>query len=94
MENYQDIPVQQTYGYVRTSGGWQRISIRIKEGNYSVKVVGYKIVEKGPFTTWGGNQWRQTNSKAEPVSVYSDGQEIVRNFDYKANISGVGTVYF
>lgn len=95
----QQSPVQTVYGYIPTSNGWVRISIRIQEANNGILVVGYKEKDTstygGAFATYGNpNPWRKCQSWAEAVSVYSDGREIANNFDCKAYISGLGTIYF
>lgn len=95
----QNNPVQTVYGYIPTSNGWVRVSIRVKETSSSVLVVGYKEKDTssygGAFTTYGNpNPWRSCRAWAESVSVFSDGREIANNFDFKASISGLGTVYF
>lgn len=98
-EEAQSAPVQTTYGYLPTSNGWVRISIRVKETREGILVVGYKEKDTseygGIFTTYGNpNPWRNCQSWAEEVSVYFDGREVANNFDCKASISGLGTVYF
>ncbi len=95
----QNSPAQTTYGYLPTSNGWVRISIRVKETRNSILVVGYKEKDTstygGAFATYGNSTpWRECHAWAETVSVYSDGREIANNFDCKASISGLGTVYF
>lgn len=62
-------------------------------------VVGYKqkdtSIYGGAFSSYGNsNPWRSCQAWAQEVSVYSDGRQIANNFDYKASISGLGTVYF
>lgn len=98
-EQAQQNPIQSVYGYLPTPKGWVRISIRIKESNQSILVVGYKEKDTstygGAFTTYGNpNLWRSCQSWAESVNVYIDGQEIANNFDYKVSITGLGTIYF
>jgi hypothetical protein len=95
----QSAPIQSVSGYVRTSQGWVRISIRVKEANDGILVVGYKQKDTstygGAFATYGSsNQWIKCKTWAESVSVFSDGREIANNFDYKVYISGIGKVYF
>ena len=93
----QNSPVQTVYGYIPTSNGWVRVSIRVKETSSSVLVVGYKEKDTsgGAYITYGNpNPWRSCRAWAESVSVFSDGREIANNFDFKASISGLGTVYF
>ena len=95
----QNSPVQTVYGYISTSKGWIRVSIRVKETSSSVLVIGYKKKDTstygGAFATYGNpNPWRSCKEWAQSVSVFSDGREIANNFDFKASISGLGTVYF
>ncbi len=64
-----------------------------------ILVVGYKEKDTsnygGYFAEYGqANPWRTCNVYAEGVSVYSDSREIVNNFDFKAYVPGLGTVYF
>ena len=98
-EEARTAPVQTIYGYMPTRNGWVRISLRVKETNRSLMVVGYKQKDTskygGYFSTYGSsNSWIRCQSWAQEVSVYSDGRDIANNFDYKASISGLGTVYF
>lgn len=98
-EEAQHAPTQTLHGYVPTYNGWVRISIRVKETSQGILVVGYKEKDTstygGAFATYGNSSpWRRCQAWAEEVSVYSDGREIANNFDCKASISGVGTVYF
>lgn len=98
-EEIQQTPAQTVYGYVPTSKGWVRVTIRIKQVGNSVKVVGYKEKNTsrfaGAYATYGtSNPWRNCNTWADEVSVISDGKEVANNFDYKASITGLGTVYF
>lgn len=94
IENYQDTPTKQTYGYISTSDGWVRVNIQVKYGKYSATIVAYKEKNTGRFNTWGGDSWRNCNARAQEVSEYSDGKYAANNFDYKAYIYGLGTVYF
>lgn len=91
------IPIQQTYGYVPTSRGWVRVNIRIQATQYGTIVVGYKEKENigyNQYYSTYGDGWNQCHASAESVSVFEDGQTAANNFDNKAYISGLGTVYF
>ena len=92
-----NVPVQQTYGYVPTRDGWVRVNIRIQATQYGVVVVGYKEKDNIGFNQYYssyGDGWNQCNASAEEVSAFEDGQIAANNFDYKAYVSGLGTVYF
>lgn len=94
--NYRRAPIQQTYGYVRTSNGWVRVNIRIQATPYGVNIVGYKNKDIGMdqyFSSYGDG-WNKCNASAEEVSAFEDGRTAANNFDYKAYVSGLGTVYF
>lgn len=98
-EEARTAPVQTVYGYVPTHNGWVRISLHVKVINNSVMVLRYKEKNTSKygsyFSTYGNsNSWRKCQFWAQEVSVYSEGREIANNFDYKASISGLGTVYF
>lgn len=95
----QNAPTQTIYGYLATSKGWVRMSIRVKETDNAILVVGYKEKDTstygGAFATYGtSNAWRNCQAWAEPVSVYADGRDVASQFDCKVHISGLGTVYF
>lgn len=99
MEAAKEAPTQSVYGYLYTGNGWVRTTLKLKVYNNTVLVVGYKQKDTsqfgGAFATYGNsNPWRSCSSHAEPVSIYSDGRELANSFDYKAYISGFGTVYF
>ncbi|MBD5272172.1 MAG: hypothetical protein HDS42_02715 [Bacteroides sp.] len=88
---------QTIYGYVSTSKGWVRVSLRVVETKNSICVVGYKpnTNSSNSFATYGNpNNWISCQSWAENVSAYRDGQVAANNFDYRASVSGLGTVYF
>lgn len=90
-------PVQQTYGYVPTSNGWVRVNIRIQATQYGVIVVGYKDKDNIGYNQYYssyGDGWNQCHASTESVSVFEDGQTAANYFDYKAYVSGLGTVYF
>lgn len=98
-EELQEAPIQKIQGYLKTSKGWVRINLKVKELSNSIRVVGYKEKNTsqfaGAFAEYGNpDHWRNCNARAEGLSVFSDGQTAVNNFDYKAYISGLGTVYF
>ena len=91
------VPVQQTYGYVPTRNGWVRVSIRIQATQYGVVVVGYKDKDNVGYNQYYssyGDGWNQCSASVESVSAFEDGQTAANNFDYKAYVSGLGTVYF
>lgn len=94
----EDSPVQQVHGYVKTNSGWVRVNLKVRVSQFSVTVVGYKAKTNSGYdqyyNTYGGNQWKKCNARAEEVMAFSDGQYAANNFDYKANVPGVGIVYF
>lgn len=99
METIKNAPTETVNGYISTQKGWVRISLKVKESDSSILVVGYKEKDtsaySGLFATYGNpSPWRQCSAWAEEVSAYFDGQEIANNFDCKVYISGLGTVYF
>lgn len=98
-EEMRTAPAQKIQGYLKTNRGWVRINLKVKELSNSIRVVGYKEKNTSPYAgayvEYGNpDHWRTCNTQAEGLSVYSDGQTAVNNFDYKAYIPGLGTVYF
>lgn len=63
-----------------------------------VTVVGYKAKNNTGYSQYfrssGGEDLPFCREGAQRVTEFSDGREIANNFDYKAYISGLGTVYF
>lgn len=99
LQEAREVPAQTVYGYFRVDNEWVRTAIKVKETSNSIYVVGYKEKETsrfaGAYVTYGNpSPWRSCNEQAQTVSVYSDGKEVAYNFDYKASIAGLGTVYF
>lgn len=90
-------PSQTVYGYIPSSNGWVRVSLRIVTSRNSICVVGYlpNTNSSNSFATYGNpNNWISCQSFAEGVSAYRDGQVAANNFNYKARVSGLGVVYF
>lgn len=91
-------PVEQVYGYVPTSSGWVRVHLKVQMSQYGVTVVGYKDKNNTGYNQYfrssGGEDWKFCRTGAQRVSEFSDGREIANNFDFKAYITGLGTVYF
>lgn len=89
---------EQMYAYIYTSNGWQRIRIKVAIPEYGNAYVSAYIPPKNnsnfvPYTPAGSSPWRSSSAPVYDVSR-SDGDYIYRNFDYKAQINGVGTIYF
>lgn len=91
-------PIQTIYGYIKTSNGWVRLSLKVQATEESVLVVGYKKKDTLPSSSYAvygdSGSWRTCRSWANEVSVVADGRVVANNFDYKVSISGLGIVYF
>lgn len=94
----QSAPIQQTYGYIKSSSGWVRVNIQVRVSEYSVTVVAYKQKNNSGYdqyyNTYGGNNWIKCNASAQEVTSFEDGRVAANNFDYKAYVTGLGTIYF
>lgn len=88
----EDTPTQTIYGYKKTSSGWVRISLKVKELHNYIVVVGYKDKNTSSYIIYNENQWHRCHNHAQSVSSF-DSQEIINNFDYKVKLP-CGYVYF
>ena len=95
IRSLQASPAQTVAGYIPTSHGWVKVGLQVKSGEYSIQVVAYKPNANSQYQFAGQtNNWIRCNSAASSVSAYRDGQFAADNFDFKAHIQGLGTVYF
>ncbi|MBD5358193.1 MAG: hypothetical protein HDR88_14575 [Bacteroides sp.] len=95
LEAAEKAPTQDVECFLKTKKGWARITIKVKESGSTILVVGYKTKNKPSYATYGDpNPWRSCKVYATDVNLYEDGREAAEYFDYKASISGLGTIYF
>lgn len=93
----QTSPTQTVYGYVPTSSGWVRVTLQVTAVNGALYVVAFRPnqSQSNNFAIYGNDSgWNKCKERAQGVSAYSDGQTVANNFEYKATVIGLGTVYF
>lgn len=78
------------YYYDNYSQKFKRIKIRVNSVSYYGQP---QVYIKGIYNPQY-NMWSDCNSQASKVSIQFDGESIVNNFEWKAQILNIGTIYF
>ena len=95
--SYKEQPTQQQhyqtaagYYYDSFAKDFKRIKIKINTSN----VFGQpQVFLKGVYNAQY-NMWSDYNNQASKVNFQFDGEDIANNFEWKAQIPNIGTIYF
>lgn len=78
------------YYYDNYSQNFKRIKIRINSISYYGQP---QVYIKGIYNSQY-NMWSDCNNQASKVNIQFDGESIADNFEWKAQVLNIGTIYF
>lgn len=89
-QSQRDYQTTAGYYYDNYSQKFKRIKIRVNTVSYYGQP---QVYIKGVYNSLY-NMWTDCNNQASKVSIQLDGESIADNFEWKAQILNIGTIYF